>query len=389
MACIALFLCKKGSRNAFNNEREEKKFKKNYERIFKVQLPHMDTVDRVMRKLDEEQLEKLKTELIKGLIKKKIFYKYRFFGTYYRVAIDGTHVMNVNESHCEHCLHRTSKKSGKVTYFHNVLEAKLVCGNGFVISLATEWIENPEGDYDKQDCEQKAFKRIAEKLKRNYPNLPLCIVADALYPNRSFFQICKDNKWAWIVTFKDGNLPSVWEEVLGLQEITTDNKRKKEFLSNRKKLSHTHIWINDIDYCSFKLNWFECIEEVDNIRNRFVYISNLVVDYFNVLKMSESGRLRWKIENEGFDIQKNHGYGLKHKYSRVSMTAFKNYYQCMQIAHMINQLFELGSLFQPLLNGKMTVVHLWKIMLGELRHNQLEIQLLDRLLNSRIQIRYG
>jgi len=66
--------------------------------------------------------------------------------------------------------------------------------------------------------------------------LPLCIVADALYPNQSFFQICKDNKWAWIVTFKDGNLPSVWEEVLGLQEITTDNKRKKKFLSNRKKL---------------------------------------------------------------------------------------------------------------------------------------------------------
>jgi hypothetical protein len=32
-------------------------------------------------------------------------------------------VMNVNEGHCDHCLHRTSK-SGKVTYFHNVLEAK-------------------------------------------------------------------------------------------------------------------------------------------------------------------------------------------------------------------------------------------------------------------------
>jgi hypothetical protein len=73
--------------------------------------------------------------------------------------------------------------------------------------------------------------------------------------------------------------------------------------------------------------------------------------------------MRWKIENEGFDSQKNHGYGLRHKYSRVSMTATKNYYQCMQIANMINQLFEPGSLFKPLLKGKMTITHLWEKML--------------------------
>jgi hypothetical protein len=41
------------------------------------------------------------------------------------------------------------------TYFHSVLEARLVTPNGFSISIATEWIENPEGgEYDKQDCER-------------------------------------------------------------------------------------------------------------------------------------------------------------------------------------------------------------------------------------------
>ena len=130
------------------------------------------------------------------------------------------------------------------------------------------------------------------------------------------------------------------------------------------------------------------VEEIDNSTTRFVYISNIKVDYYNVLQMTETGRLRWKIENEGFDIQKNHGYGLHHKYSRVSMTATKNYYQCMQIAHMINQLFELGSLLKPLLRGKMTITHLWMVMLGELRHTLLEVEVLETLLKNRIQIRY-
>lgn len=44
---------------------------------------------------------------------------------------------------------------------------------------------------------------------------------------------------------------------------------------------------------------------------------------------ADGGRLRWKIENEGFNIQKNLGYELEHKYSRVSFVALKNYYQIL------------------------------------------------------------
>ena len=389
MACLAMFLFKEGSRNAFNNERQEEQFKHNYEKIFKLRLPHMDTVDKVLRELEEDQLEKLKTELVRGLIEKKVFYKHRFLGQYYQVVIDGSHIMNVEEGHCPHCLHRTSK-NGKVTYFHNVLEAKLVCKNGFCISLLSEWIENPGGEYEKQDCEQKAFQRLAKKLKSAYPRLPICIIADGLYPNRSFFEICKENQWNWIVTFKDGNLPSVWKEILESQDTPDSNTRENSVFKNGKEIHHTYRWVNNINYHGFRLNWFECIESVNNSRKRFVYISNKIVDYDNVLEMTQSGRIRWKIENEGFNIQKHHGYGLGHKYSRVSMRAMKNYYQCMQIAHMINQLFELGSLFKPLSQiPKMTLQHLWKVMLGQLRHQDLDIQILKTSLECRIRIRYG
>lgn len=58
---------------------------------------------------------------------------------------------------------------------------------------------------------------------------------------------------------------------------------------------------------------------------------------------ADGGRLRWKIENEGFNVQKNHDYELGHKFSQASYEALQNYYLILQIAHMINQLVEKSA----------------------------------------------
>jgi hypothetical protein len=44
---------------------------------------------------------------------------------------------------------------------HHVLEAKLVVGN-MVFSIGTEFIENENEEVTKQDCELKAFHRLAK-----------------------------------------------------------------------------------------------------------------------------------------------------------------------------------------------------------------------------------
>ncbi len=170
-ACIAMFIFKEGSRNAFNNDRDEENFKENYKNLFHMRLPHMDTVDDVMRQLDEGELERLKKDMICSLLHKKSLHKFRFLGQFFVIAVDGTGIHSFSERHCDQCLTQESK-NGKITYFHNVLEAKLICSNGFSISLATEWIENPVGDFDKQDCERKAFKRLAEKFKALWTESP-------------------------------------------------------------------------------------------------------------------------------------------------------------------------------------------------------------------------
>ena len=112
------------------------------------------------------------------------------------------------------------------------------------------------------------------------------------------------------------------------------------------------------------------------------------MDYHSAPAISETGRLRWKIENEGFNTQKNHGYNLQHKYSRKNWQAGKNYYQCMQIGHLINQLMVLSISFQVHMTGKMTLVHLWKRLLGTLMFGEVDEQVLSSLTKTRIQVRF-
>ena len=90
-----------------------------------------------------------------------------------------------------------------------MLEAKLYLGHDLVCSIASETIQNSEeyisqsDDRVKQDCESKAFVRLAEKIKKRFPRLPVIITADGLYVTQRVLQICKDYGWDYIIRYKE------------------------------------------------------------------------------------------------------------------------------------------------------------------------------------------
>lgn len=404
-ACLAMFLFKAGSRNQFNQYREEETFKKNYKKFFGFDMPHGDSVQKVMALLDVEQIEHLKHQMVKRLLLRKTFHGDRYRGHWFRIAVDASGIGSYDHQRDEQCLHATSK-NGKVTWFHCVLEARLVTATGFSISIATEWIENPEGgEYDKQDCERKAFIRLAAKIKAVYPRLPILILADALYPYDGFFNICKANGWAYCVTFKDGNLPSVWKEVEKLMPLQRGNTRQeKRYLPNGKTVEQTFRWVTDVDYGGHVLNWVECIETVSPTDPkpseeeakpkiaRFVYITNLSVNQHNVASIIQTGRLRWKIENEGFNTLKNQGYGMEHQYARKSYIALKNYFQFMQMAHIINQLMTLNTHFKETFmkaKNHPTLKNLWRDLVAVMQWVELDAQELKEQAAIRRQFRFA
>jgi len=390
LGCILMYVFKEGSRHSLNQDRKTEKFRKNYRKLIGMDLPHMDTVDAVLRQINPSELEGLKRLLLKGLLERRVLHRFRLFGKYFSIAIDATGYASFEKEPYEGCPYKRSKK-GKVTYMQPILEAKLVTANGFSISIATEWVLNGE-EYEKQDCELKAFKRLAKRLKQDFPRLSICILADGLYPNQSVFDICKQNNWSYIITLKDTQLKDVQEEVAVFQQLYWSNRVCDEKILNKEvSITRSYRWINGIDYHGHSLNWIECVEVKRNNKtgeeeqNRFTHISSFKVNSTNCKSLSAEGRLRWKIENEGFNIQKNGGYQLQHKYSRGNLRAIQNYYQCMQIGHLINQLVELSSRFKQLKN-KYTLKHIWKVMIAFMFFGQVDEQL---LIFKKTQFRYS
>jgi hypothetical protein len=173
-------------------------------------FPHGDTLDATFSNLEVDQIQAVVSAMTGSLIRRKVLYSYRVLGIYFIVAVDGTGTINFDHRHCSHCLTRT--RDGKTLYYHPVLEAKLLTSNGFAFSLMTEFIENPGQQVTKQDCELKAFYRLAERLKSQFPRLPLLLSLDGLFAGGPTFDLCRRYGWRSMIVLKDDDLPSVNEE---------------------------------------------------------------------------------------------------------------------------------------------------------------------------------
>jgi len=368
MGGLSLFLFKSGSRNGLNNKRRNGYFSQHYQQMFRMRLPHQDAVADLLCALPNDALEQVKMDLMSELFEQKWLREYRLLNKYYMIAVDATGVVSFNERHCEHCLTKKTK-NGKTIYFHYVLEAKLVTHDGHVISLASEWIENPTGDFDKQDCERKAFQRLAAKLKKQFPRLPVCILADGLYPYENAFNICEENEWKFIFVLPEDSLKTVQEELT----LTRRRNPAREAYTVKKgwRIKQEYRYQTGIEYHKkYTLNWVQCIEtrtKMDKTETSyFEYVTNIEPNKENVREIGCGGRLRWKIENEGFNTQKCGDYELEHKFCLNSYNGLKNYYTLLQIAHAINQLIEKGKCITEILKlrPKETLHNLWSNLKG-------------------------
>lgn len=397
MAVITMFLYKRGSRNNADNTANKINYRENIQRVFKMKLPDLDTSNRLMKELAPEELETIKKEMVSILIKRKVFDKFRIMGLYHNITLDGTGVHSYRYEPYPECPYKTYQ-DGKKVWTAMVLEAKIVCGNGFSISVATEWIKNPaDKEFDKQDSELKAFVRLAQKIKKIYPRLPVAITADGLYPNNTVFDICGDNGWKYIITLKDGNLKTVWLEIDFLDRINDYIEDQKFKRRPNLLITEDYKGFQNIEYQKHKLNIVEALieeaplESTEDAKNkRFAHVTNFSLSKQNLQKISYAGRMRWKIENQGFNEQKNTGYNLRHKYSRTSFVATQNYYQCLQIAHIINQLSYKSSTIKKIVKGNDTWASWEEMVVAVLMVDNLRGQsnFTEEILNKNYQLRY-
>jgi hypothetical protein len=342
----------------------------------------------------------LRQRMVRRLIRMRALDAARLQGRFV-VLIDGSGYLVFRSRHCDSCL---TQRHGEMTlYLHQVLEAKLLGPAHTVLSIATEFIDNRDAsagassERAKQDCELKAVRRLVGRLRAEFPQLRICLDGDGLYACGEGFQVAEDFKCDYIYTFQPGRLPALWQDFRGLLRLVPD--RRVEW-TTPKGARQVYRWVNDLPYTdsdgrAWTVQALECTETDEaGKETTWSWLTSLELNHETVVAVAtDGGRERWREENEGFNTQKNSGLNLEHAYSHTCWAA---YYFLLQIAHLLLQLVEKGSLLRHLAQeqGKRTAVELFgslknmaQRLLESLRYRYWPDAVFDRTGAGAIQIR--
>jgi hypothetical protein len=359
---VLLFVGKLGSRRQLDFEYREKgaAVLANVNRLAETgqkTVPHNDTLDDYLAKVGTEPIAALRAGMMGRLIRMRVLDSARVQGRLV-LGIDGTGYLVFRQRHCEYCL---TRQCGEHTlYGHQALEAKILGPAQTALSLGTVFIDNRHpGELPadageakrKQDCELKAARRLLAAVRRDFPRLGLCLSLDALYACGAGFALGKDFGVSYVIVFKEGSLPALWREFRTLLDLSPDNRLEVREDGWR----HTYRWVDELPYVdSDKRQWeLKAIHysgqgpQGQHSQWAWLVSADLKVNARSVEALAwGAGRARWVEENQGFNIQKTSEMNLEHAYSQGEH--FGAYYLLLQVAHVLLQLLEKGSLLRTL-----------------------------------------
>lgn len=100
-----------------------------------------------------------------------------------------------------------------------------------MLPVLTEILENKdwvEGE-TKQDCERKAFKRLAPKLCKVFGKGKVILLGDGLYACGPVIKICRGYNWNFMLVLKEDGLKEVWKEDTGLMRLEPENSLRIDY----------------------------------------------------------------------------------------------------------------------------------------------------------------
>ena len=359
---ILMFVYQMSSLRDANKEMSTAIFFENMRAMFPdfETMPHADTLNRLLERINVEEIEESLLELFEQLIKKKKFRNY-LINKRYLIAIDGTQKFMRTEEWSKEPLKRHVGKDKHEQYYVYVLEAVVIFENGITLPLMSEFLNNEEYrdvSSDKQDCERKAFYRFAQRIKQRFPKLKISVTMDGLYACGPVIKTCIDNGWDYMLVFKEGSMRDTWREAMGLIKYTPENIGEHH-CGGRDQV---YRWINDLEYNygnngrnKARLHVVICEEtweetsrttgKTTSNTTRYVWLSGKKLTKTNVeTRCLKIGRYRWKIENN-FLVMKHQGYQYEHCFS-YNWNAMVGFHHLMQIGRFMNVLLAHSELLE-------------------------------------------
>jgi len=356
MSGLAVFFFQHPSLLNFQRKMESKKGRSNLRTMFKVrEVPSDSQIRAILDEVNPEIVRKMIPRLFEkmrvagwGDEYKTVIRAGKNKGSYYTCAIDGSGYFHSGKISCENCLTKTNSKTGEVDYYHQVMAATLVkAGSRRILPLEAEQISNKDGQ-EKQDCEQNAGKRLIKRLRKEHPQIKMIITGDDLQSREPMIKECLGQGFDYVFIAKESSHPEMMEWVEDLDKMgeSLHGKWEEEAKCQRKYYEYRivpNVPLTKSD--EVMTNYLEVWEKNKEGKQTYhnSWVTNLEVTAENVKEIVGIGRSKWKIENEHFNIQKNHGYELEHNFGHGKKHLAEVFYLLNLLAFILHKIIERGD----------------------------------------------
>lgn len=359
MSGFAMFSLKDPSLLAFDERRAKPE---NLRSIYGIQKIASDTQIRtILDEVEPQDVRPVFKSVMRELQRGKALEGMRFMGKYYLLSLDGTGYFSSKKVHCADCLQRKNKRTGEITYAHQLLGAALVHPDQKVaLPMAPEPIIRQDGE-KKNDCERNAAKRFFEHLREDHPHMPFIVVEDALSANAPHIRELKRHNLRFILGVKPGDHAYLFDYVAKAHA----EGKTTEFEQQEKGVTHRFCFLNDAPLnesnADVRVNFLEYWEIKGDKTQHFTWVTDFTINKLNAYTLMRGGRARWKIENETFNTLKNQGYHFEHNFGHGHQHLSVVFALLMMLAFAVDQAQQLAcQLFQAAWQAVGSKRRLWE-----------------------------
>jgi hypothetical protein len=199
----------------------------------------------------------------------------------------------------------------------------------------------------------------------------MILVADSLYACAPTIQLLQAKRFSFLLVAKPGDHKSLFEDIDGLRRGKMLDQLERRGKGQRRYL---YEWTNKI-----YLNAHPKSPQVNFVQLRIFndegeqtfrssWVSDVEITAENVEKLVRGARSRWKIENEGFNTLKNHGYHLEHNFGHGHTYLSEAFFVLNLLAFFVHQLLELvDELYQQVRAKFSARVEFWNAIRATFR----------------------
>jgi hypothetical protein len=351
MSAFAMLFFQHPSLLEYQRRMQKRTGRSNLERVFQVEEIPSDTQMReILDGVLTEPLRRVLPQTFEQM--RRVGWTTRFVTEvggekYYPTVLDGSEYFHSTQIHCPSCL-RQRQANGETHYSHVVVGATVTrAGSHAILPLDAEEVRNTDG-LQKQDCELTAAKRLVKRLRAEHRQLSLCIVGDDLYGHEPFIEELRAQRMSFVLVAKPTSHVALFEQLEereqrgeGVRGAWTEGTGCHRRSFEYRSAAAVPLTQSGAVQVNFLEVWERRADGTIGYHNSWV--TDLVVTPATVVSIVGIGRSRWKIENEQFNVHKNHGYEVEHNYGHGQQTLSMVFYLLNLLAFVAHKLLEFGD----------------------------------------------